>query len=157
MALGTGKQAPRLGFHADYASGGGSYAADGKVGAFNILYNATIIFSDDNYIGASNVMGVAPTLSVPLSRKVKVATEAGFYWRPNENDAAYRGNAVVYAGTQNVQGRHLANIARARIDWSPDPHVVLSGIANYVDAGKVLTRAGYGDNLFLQTRLTLRF
>ncbi|QVM84748.1 alginate export family protein [Novosphingobium decolorationis] len=157
VALGSGKQAPRLGFHADYASGGGSYAADGKVGAFNILYNATIIFSDDNYIGASNVMGVAPTLSVPLSRQLKVATEAGFYWRPNEDDAAYRGNAVVYAGTQNVQGRHLVNIARARIDWTPDPHVVLSGIANYVDAGKVLTRAGYGDNLFLQTRLTLRF
>ncbi|MBT0669245.1 alginate export family protein [Novosphingobium profundi] len=157
VALGSGARAPRLGFHADYASGGGSYDSSGKVGAFNILYNATIMFSDDNYIGASNMMGVAPTLLVPLSKKLKFTGETGFYWRPDENDAVYRGNAVVYAGTQNVAGKHVANIARARLDWVPDPHVVLSGIANYVDSGKVLTRSGYGDNLFLQTRLLLRF
>ncbi len=157
VALGAGKLAPRLGFHTDYASGGGSYDSSGKVGTFNILYNATIMFSDDNYIGASNMMGIAPTLLVPLASNLKFTGETGFYWRPDENDAVYRGNAVAYSGTQNVAGKHVGNIARARLDWVPDPHVVLSGIANYVDAGKVLTRAGYGDNLFLQTRLTLRF
>ncbi|TYC89712.1 hypothetical protein FMM79_09800 [Novosphingobium sp. BW1] len=157
VALGRSRMAPRLGFHADYASGGGTYTPGGKVSAFNVLYNATIIFSDNNYVGGSNVLGAAPTLRLPLTRKLTFQGEAGFYWRPNENDAAYRGNSVPYAGTQNVEGRHIANIARARLDWSPDPHIVLSGIANYVDAGKVLTRAGYDDNLFLMTRLTLRF
>lgn len=157
IALGSGKQAPRLGFHADYASGGGSYESSGKVGTFNFLYNATIIYSDDNYIGASNMMGVAPTIQIPLAKNLKFTGETGFYWRPDERDAVYRGNAVVYAGTQNVEGSHVANIARAQLNWVPDPHVVVTGIINYVDAGKVLTRAGYDDNLFLQTRLTLRF
>jgi hypothetical protein len=60
-------------------------------------------------------------------------------------------------GTQNVAGKHVANIARLKANWTIDPHVSLAGFVNYVDAGKVLRRAGYGDNLFLETMLTLRF
>lgn len=157
IALGKGGAAPRLGFHADYASGGGTFDTAGKVGAFNFLYNATIIYSDDNYLGAINMMGIAPTLSVPVTKKLQLIGETGFYCRPDQSDAVYRGNSQAYAGTQNVAGRHVANIARLRANWTLNPHVSLSGIANYVDAGKVLTRAGYGDNLFVQTMMTLRF
>jgi hypothetical protein len=157
VALGKGVAAPRLGFHADYASGGGTFDKTGKVGSFNFLYNATVIFSDDNYIGAVNMMGVAPTLAVPVTKKLQLTGEAGFYWRPNESDAVYRGNSQVYAGTQNVAGRHVANIARIKANWALNPHVALAGYVNYVEAGKVLRRAGYGDNLFVQTMLTVRF
>ncbi|EQB08028.1 alginate export family protein [Novosphingobium lindaniclasticum] len=157
VGLGAGSSAPRLGFHADYASGGGTFEGSGKVGAFNFLYNATVIFSDDNYLGAINLMGIAPTLTVPLSRKFSLTGEIGSYWRPDRNDAVYRGNSQIYAGTRNVRGRHVANMARLRANWTPDPHVILSGIVNYAEAGKVLRRAGYGDNLFVQTNMTLRF
>ncbi|WP_395334595.1 alginate export family protein [Novosphingobium sp. BL-8H] len=161
VAFGQGAMAPRLGFHADYASGGGTFDVAGpnagKVGSFNFLYNATVIFSDDNYIGAVNMMDVSPTLIVPVTKKLQLTGETGFYWRPNESDAVYRGNSQVYAGTQNVAGRHVANIGRLKAQWTLDPHVALAGIVNYVDAGKVLRRAGYGDNLFVQTMMTLRF
>ncbi|WP_232512339.1 alginate export family protein [Novosphingobium sp. PP1Y] len=157
LGLGKGKSAPRLGFHADYASGGGTYDGAGKVGSFNFLYNATVIFSDDNFVGAINTMGFAPTISFSPTRRLQVSAEWGSYWRPNENDAAYRGNAQAYAGTQNVAGKHVANIARLKANWSLNPHVALAGMVNYADAGKVLRRAGYGDNLFVKTMLTLRF
>lgn len=157
VALGKGAAAPRLGFHADYASGGGTFDSSGKVGSFNFLYNATIVFSDDNYLGAINLMGVAPTLVVPVTKKLQLTGEMGFYWRPDEQDAVYRGNAQAYAGTQSVAGKHVANVGRLKAVWTLSPHASLTGFVNYVDAGKVLHRAGYGDNLFVQTMLTLRF
>lgn len=157
IAIGKGGAAPRLGFHADFASGGGTFDSDGRIGAFNFLYNATIIFSDDNYLGAINMMGVAPTLAVPVAKGLQLTGEAGLYWRPDESDAVFRGNAQPYVGTQNVAGRHVANIARLKANWTINPHVSLAGIVNYADAGKVLRRAGYGDNLFVQTMLILRF
>lgn len=157
IALGKGAAAPKLGFHADYASGGGTFNSTGKIGSFNALYNATVIFSDDNYLGAINMMGVAPTLVVPVTKKLQLTGEMGLYWRPDEKDAVYRGNAQPYAGTQNVTGKHVANIARLKVIWTLDSHVSLAGIVNYVDAGEVLRRAGYGDNLFVQTMLTVRF
>ncbi len=157
VALGKGAAAPKIGFHADYASGGGTFDSRGKVGSFNFLYNATVIFSDDNYVGAVNMMGIAPTFALPVTGKLQLTGEMGFYWRPDQKDAVYRGNSQVYAGTQNVAGKHVANIARLKATWTIDPHVSLAGFVNYVDAGKVLRRAGYGDNLFLETMLTLRF
>lgn len=157
VAIGASPTAPRLGFHADYASGGGNYATNGKVGSFNFLYNATIIFSDDNYLGAINLMGVAPTVSVPISKKVTVGAEAGFYWRPNEAEAVYRGNAQPYAGTQNVDGKQVASILRANLAWSITPHLSLVNQFNYVNAGEVLRAAGYRDNVFTSTILNFRF
>jgi hypothetical protein len=157
VALAKGASSPRLGFHADYASGGGTFDSSGKVGSFNFLYNATIIFSDDNYLGAVNLMGVAPTLVVPVTKTFSLTGETGFYWRPDQNDAVYRGNSQVYAGTQNVAGKHVANVARLKANWALNPHVALTGFVNYVDAGKVLRSAGYGDNLFVQAMMTLRF
>lgn len=157
IALGKGPSTPRIGFHADYASGGGTFDTSGKVGSFNFLYNATVMFSDDNYIGAINMMGVAPTVAVAVTKKLQLTGETGFYWRPDVNDAVYRGNSQAYTGTQNVAGKHVANIARLKANWTLNPHVTLAGFVNYVDAGKVLRRAGYGDNLFVETMLTLRF
>lgn len=103
------------------------------------------------------MMGVAPTLVVPVTKKMQLTGKAGFYWRPDEHNAVYRGNAQTYAGTQTVAGRHVTNIARLKANWALNPHVTLTGFMNYVDTGKVLRRAGYGDNLFVQKMMTLRF
>jgi len=157
IALGNGRTAPRLGFHADLASGGGNYSSTGTVHAFNFLYNATIMFSDDNYIGAINMMDIAPTLSVPLAKNVTLSTEAGFYWRQKEGDAVYRGNAQPYVGTQLVAGKQVAHIYRATLNWAINPHVSVAGVVNYVDAGTVLRRAGYGDNSYVSMTLKLGF
>jgi hypothetical protein len=157
VVLGNAMTGPKLGFHAEYASGGGTFAEAGPINSFNFLYNATVIFSDDNYLGAINLMGFAPTLLVPVGHKLKLAGEMGFYWRPDEDDAVYRGNSLPYVGTQNVPGRQVARIARLRANWAVDPHVSVEGLVNYVDAGKVLRTAGYGDNLFARMMVTLRF
>jgi hypothetical protein len=157
VAVGARAMAPRVGFHADYASGGGNYASNGKVGSFNFLYNATVIFSDDNYLGAINLMGVAPTVSVPVSEQVTLGAEVGFYWRPNEAEAVFRGNSQPYVGTQNVNGKQVASIFRANLAWSITPHLSLVNQLNYVDVGDVLRAAGYRDNIFTSTILNFRF
>ncbi|MFC3580843.1 alginate export family protein [Sphingomonas hylomeconis] len=156
IALSSGPRAARIGFHADYASGGGNYDTSGTVNSFNFLYNATIMFSDDNYVGAINLMGIAPTASVQATKKLRLGAEAGFYWRPNERDAVYRGNSQPYVGTQSVDGKQVATIYRGNAAWAIDPHVTIVGQVNYVEAGHVLRSAGYRDNLFFSTIMNFK-
>ncbi|MXP25603.1 hypothetical protein GRI39_06045 [Altererythrobacter indicus] len=157
IALGAGRKAPRIGFHAELASGGGSYSDTGTIEAFNPIYIANIIYTDTNTITGVNLMGIAPTISFPITDKLAFNGEAAVYWRMDEDDAIYRTNLAPYAGTQLVDGKHVLNIYRGRLRWTLNPNVSLVQEINYNTAGKVLERAGYGDEIYTSTALHLRF
>lgn len=157
IGLGAGRKAPRIGFHAEMASGGGSYSNTGTIEAFNPIYTANIIYTDTNTITGVNLMGVAPTISFPVADKLAFTGEAAFYWRMDEGDAVYRTNLVPYAGTQLVDGKHVLNIYRGRLRWTLNPNVSVVQEVNYNAAAKVLTRAGYKDEIYTSTALHLRF
>lgn len=53
-----------------------------------------------------------------------------------------------YAGTQNVTGHSVAQLARLNAVWSATPNLPFTLRTEYLRAGKVLTRAGYTDSLF---------
>ncbi|MXO67147.1 alginate export family protein [Altericroceibacterium endophyticum] len=157
VALAPGRGAPRIGFHAELASGGGSYAETGEIKTFNPIYPANIIYTDTNTVTGSNLAGFAPTFSFDPLDKVSLYGEAGFYWRRDENEPIYRTNFAPYTGIELVDGKEVLQIYRARIRWKISPNITVAQDINYNVAGDVLKQAGYGNELYSSTQLHLRF
>lgn len=148
--------ATRIGWRADYGSGGGAYGT-GTLRNASQLFGTAPYFSYGIFVGPTNYLDVAPTVSFTPVKDVRVLTELAFVWRNNARDAVYSGVGNAYAGTQDIRGRSVAQLARLNAVWSATPNLSFTLRTEYLRAGKVLTRAGYVDPLFNGVWATLRF
>ncbi|MCD2325344.1 alginate export family protein [Sphingomonas sp. IC-56] len=155
--LGDDRSAPRVGFHFDYAMGGGAYGSTGKLRSALAPFGNSIYYSYQLIATTTNFVALAPNVSFQPLPKVRATLEYQFSWRDSLDDAVYRANGTPFAGTQNVDGRKIAETARAQIVWTISPRVSLTGRYEHVKAGSALTGAGYRDSDFLAGWLNIRF
>jgi len=154
--IGKGATAPRIGFHADYASGGGAYQGNTLRNALAPFGN-NIYYSYQLYATPTNFIAVAPNVSVEALPRVRATLEYQASWRDDARDAVYRANGSAFDGTQNVAARKIADTWRAQVVWSITPRLSFTGRYEHLDAGPSLTRAGYRSSDFLAGWLNFRF
>jgi hypothetical protein len=154
--LGKAATAPRIGVHADYASGGGGYG-EGKLRNAYAPFGNNIYYSYALFLTPSNLVAVAPNVTFTPVKKVRLTAEYEFAWRDDVRDAVYRANGQPFAGTQNVDAAKIGEVARLQLVWSVAPRLSFTGRYEHFAAGPALTRAGYASSDFLAGWLSFRF
>ncbi|HEX7871360.1 MAG TPA: alginate export family protein [Sphingobium sp.] len=154
--LGRSSTAPRIGFHADYASGGGGYG-DGKLRNAYAPFGNNIYYSYALFLTPSNLLAVAPNFSFTPVKNVRFTAEYQLAWRDNAQDAVYRANGQPFAGTQNVADRKIADVSRLQLVWAISPRLSFTGRYEHLSAGPSLTQAGYRNSDFLAGWVSFRF
>ncbi len=154
--LGKDRSAPRIGFHADYASGGGGFTGGTLRNALAPFGN-NIYYSYQLYATPTNLIAVAPTFTFNPLKKVRLSAEYQLSWRDTVRDAVYRANGTAFAGTQNFGARKIADTARVQAVWTISPRVSVTGRYEHLMAGPALTDAGYRSSDFLAGWVSLRF
>lgn len=154
--LGEGKTAPRVGFHADYASGGGAY---GKGTLRNALapFGNNIYYSYQLFATPTNLMALAPNFTFSAFKKLRVTAEYQLSWRDTTTDAVYRANGTAFAGTQNVGGRKIADTIRFQAVYPFTTRLSFTGRYEHLIAGPALSNAGYKSSDFLAGWISYRF
>ncbi|RVU04060.1 hypothetical protein EOE18_12835 [Novosphingobium umbonatum] len=156
IRVSKGPMAPRIGFHADYASGGGGYG-DGSLRDAYAPFGNNIYYSYQLYLTPSNLVALAPTFSLTPVKPVKLQAEYQFTFRDNTYDAVYRANGQPFAGTQNFHARKIGDVARLQAIWTISPRVSITGRYEHLAAGPALKQAGYRSSDFLASWISLRF
>ncbi|SFK50016.1 Alginate export [Sphingomonas sp. NFR04] len=156
VRLGSGKRAPRIGFHADYASGGGGYG-EGKLRNAYAPFGNNVYYSYGLFLTPSNLVAFAPTLNLSPTAKLRLNLEYQRAWRANVQDAVYRANGQPFAGTQNVRDSRTADVARVQAVWALTPRLSLTGRYEHLAAGPALTKAGYASSDFVAGWISFRF
>ncbi|WP_375196382.1 alginate export family protein [Sphingobium sp.] len=154
--LGEEKNAPRVGVHMDYGSGGGGYDKGTLRNAY-APYGNNIYFSYGLFLTATNLIALAPNISFTPAPRLRASLEYQFTWRDDQRDAVYRANYTPYVGTESVTGKDVAQLARAQLIYNIAPRLTLTARGEYLKAGAVLRKAGYVDSAFLGTWLSFRF
>lgn len=139
---------PRIGFHADYTSGGGGYG-NGTVRDFSVFNGSIPYFTWGNLIGPTNLTVLAPTFRISPSEKTSVVIEYEILRRSSERDAVYTFNEGTYAGTQNVPGKDVGQLIKTAVSWQVNDHFLAALKSDYLRAGSVLNQANYRDTLFV--------
>ncbi len=154
--IGKAKTAPRVGFHVDYASGGGGYG-DGKLRDAYAPFGNNIYYSYGLFLTPSNLIAVAPNVTVSPLRSVRVTAEYQLTWRDSTTDAVYRANGQPFAGTQLIRDAKIGDVARLQAIWSITPRLSFTGRYEHLAAGPSLTKAGFRSSDFLAGWLSFRF
>jgi hypothetical protein len=156
LALSNDGWKPRLTTHIDIASGGGAYGT-GTLKGFNQLYASSNYLGDGLFLSLSNLLMIAPGVSVSPTPRTNLSIEYGFARRLTEGDAAYGGGMRAYAGTQNVRGHEIGGLLRVVGSWSArDPLSFLVGL-EHLAAGDVLQRAGLPSGTYGYLGATFRY
>jgi hypothetical protein len=154
--LGRSSSAPRIGFHADYATGGGGYGGAKLRNAYAPFGN-NVYYSYQLFLTPSNLITLAPSVTVSPIEPIRVTAEYELAWRDNVHDAVYRANGQPFAGTQKVGGKRIGDVARLQMVWTITPRLSLTGRYEHLAAGPVLTRAGFHSSDFLSGWVSFRF
>ncbi|GAN12856.1 alginate export family protein [Sphingomonas paucimobilis] len=155
--LGKASDAPRVGVHFDYGSGGGSYNRTGALNTTNGLFGNNIYYSYGLFLTPTNLLYAAPNFTFTPLKGVRLAAEYGFAWRPDEFDAVYRASGAPWAGTQNVRGKKVAEVARLQAVWTITPRLSFTGRYEHFQADTVLKRANLKSSDFWAGWLSFRF
>jgi hypothetical protein len=156
VQVGGGAWKPTLGFHADISSGGGTFGS-GTMRSAGFLFGTVINYSYAPFFGMTNSRTLAPMVSVTPTKRLRIALEYEMIQRDSLSDAVYNGVGGFYAGTQNVRGRGVANLSRANIVYTINPHLSFVTRIEHVDAKSALTKAGFTDTFFIAPWLQFRF
>ncbi|WP_267393816.1 MULTISPECIES: alginate export family protein [unclassified Sphingomonas] len=154
--LGAKSTAPRIGFHADYASGGGSYTGGTLRNSFAPFGN-NIYYSYALFLTPTNLIALAPNVTFSPHKKLRITGEYQLAWRDDVRDAVYRANGSAFAGTQNVSASKIADVARLQLVYSYSPRLSFTGRYEHLAAGPSLTHAGYASSDFLAGWVSFRF
>lgn len=154
--IGRAKTAPRIGFHADYASGGGGYGGAKLRNAYAPFGN-NVYYSYQLFLTPSNLITLAPNVTVSPIERLRVTAEYQLAWRDSRTDAVYRANGQPFAGTQTVRARKIADVTRLQLVWSITSRLSFTGRYEHLAAGPSLTRAGFRSSDFLAGWLSFRF
>lgn len=154
--IGKASSAPRVGFHADYASGGGAFGTGTLKSAFS-PYGNNIYYSYQLFATPTNLIAVAPNVTFNPVKSVRVTAEYQWAWRDDVRDAVYRANGTAFARTQLNDGRKIGEMARLQLVYTITPRLAFTGRYEHLIAGSALTKAGYADSDFLAGWLSFRF
>lgn len=154
--LGKANNAPRLGLHFDYATGGGAYDGGKLKNAF-APYGNNIYYSYQGFLTPTNLIALAPSVTVSPTKTLRVTGEYQFTWRDTVSDAVYRSNGTPFAGTEGVGGRRTVDVARLQAIWSVSPRLSLTGRLEHGFAKSGLTAAGYRDSSYAALWASFRF
>ncbi|WP_242415576.1 alginate export family protein [Sphingomonas panni] len=154
--VGKSKTAPRVGFHFDYASGGGAYGT-GTLKTSLAPFGNNIYYSYQLYATPTNLIAVAPSVQFQPMAKLRIATEYQLSWRDSLNDAVYRANGQAFAGTQLGNSRKIADTIRLQAIYTVSPRVSLTARYEHLIAGPALTDANYKSSDFLAGWISFRF
>lgn len=149
-------RAPRVGVHVDYASGGGGYG-DGKLRNAYAPFGNNIYYSYQLFLTPSNLIAVAPNVTVSPTPKLRVTGEYMLTWRDNVRDAVYRANGQPFAGTQRAPDAKIADVWRLQAVWTITPRLSVTGRYEHLAAGPSLTKANYRSSDFLAGWVSFRF
>lgn len=155
--LGAASTAPRIGVHADYASGGGGANGQGKLRTAFAPFGNNIYYSYALFLTPTNLKAIAPNFTFQPIKGVRTTLEYQWTWRANANDAVYRANGTALPGTAAVPGTKVADVARAQVVWSISPRLSATMRLEYLRADDVLKRAGLRDSAFAAGWLSFRF
>lgn len=147
---------PRLVAHLDVASGGGAYGT-GTLKGFHQLYASSNYLGEGQFLSLSNLLMIAPGISVTPTPRTNLSVEYGFARRLNEDDAAYAGGMRAYAGTQNVSGHEIGGLLRVVSSWSATEHLTLFLNYEYLAAGDVLKRVRLPSGSYSNVGATFRY
>lgn len=156
VRLGNSAAAPRIGFHADYASGGGGYG-DGKLRNAYAPFGNNIYYSYALFLTPSNLIALAPTFSVSPTPKLRLSGALQRAWRADVNDAVYRANGAPFAGTQKIRDARIGDVLQLQAIWTVTPRLSVTGRYEHLAAGPSLTKAGYASSDFLAGWISFRF
>lgn len=154
--LGQSETAPRLGLHLDYATGGGAFDR-GKLGNAFAPYGNNIYYSYAGFLTPTNLMTVAPSLTVMPTRKLRVTGEYQFSWRQTTRDAIYRANGSPFAGTAGSGGRKTGDVARLQAIWTLTPRLSVTGRLEHLFADAGLTDNSYHSSSYAAAWVSFRF
>jgi hypothetical protein len=153
---------PRLGTHADVASGGGDKAK--KV--TNLFDNQ---FIRQPYVGQvvntapslSNLYDVAPRIRVQPLPTLSAEFSWTFWWRYSSADAVYGPqspyNASAFPATLGVGGTYIGSQPQLDVRWTPIPHVAFDAEIGQMVAGPVIKNAGGQNDTYGFVQVTLQF
>jgi hypothetical protein len=153
---GSAKQAPLVGLHVDYASGGGSYGK-GTLRTAYAPFGNNIYYSYQLFLTPTNLVAVAPNVTVSPDRRLRLTLEYQRAWRANSHDAVYRANGSAFAGTQTTGADRIADSLRGQVVWTASRRLSFTGRYEHLIAGPALTRAGYANSDFLAAWASFRF
>ncbi|MDR6788139.1 hypothetical protein J2Y58_001497 [Sphingomonas sp. BE138] len=155
--IAASSDAPRVGVHVDYASGGGGASGRGTLRTPSGLYGNNIYYSYQLFLTPANLLAISPNITVQPVKSLRVTAEYTMAWRPNEDEAVYRASGAAFAGTQNVAGKHTADLIRAQAVWTVTPRISLTGRYEHLMVKDALSNAGYKNSDFLVGWISLRF
>lgn len=156
VSLGDADWKPRLGAHVDLASGGGAYGS-GTLEEFNPLYASSGHLGEGRFLSTSNLLLVAPGITVSPTPATRLAVEYGFAWRLAEHDAAYAGGMRAYPGTEKVPGRGIGGLLRVSATWTVADGLTLSCGYERLAAGEALERARLPSGAYGYAGATYRY
>lgn len=147
---------PKLTSHVDIASGGGLNTGP-NLRTFHPLYASSNYLGESQFLGLSNVMLVAPGISLTPSKSMSLSLEYGRARRLDSDDAAYAGGMRAYPGTAGTRGHHIGDLTRVSGAWSPTPRLAFTINVEHLAAGHVLRSAGLRSGTYAQFGATYRY
>lgn len=156
LTLASGGWRPRLTARIDMASGGGAYGS-GTLQGFNQLYASSGYLGEGQFLSLSNLLMVAPGLSVSPTPATNFSIEYGFARRLKASDAAFAGGMRAYPGTQSVPGHEIGGLLRVVGTWSAGSHLILFFNYERLAAGDVLERARLHSGSYGYVGATFRY
>jgi hypothetical protein len=146
---------PKLTSRVDIASGGGTHA-DGASRNFHPLYASSNYLGEGQFLSLSNLLLVAPGISVAPGRNTTLSFEYGLARRLDADDAVYAGGMRAYAGTAGTHGHDIGNLARLTATWAPTAALSLNFNIEHLATGRVLGDAGFRSGTYAQLGLAYR-
>lgn len=152
---------PRIGAHADIASGG---ADKSTMSTYQPMYPNTQYYVPNNEFAPTNFYDFAPRISVRPSDTITAEYYYSFLWRYSESDAIYTGapwpggnGQNNYAVTVLTPGRTIGRQSDLRVTWAITPHLLTLAEFGVFWPGSAIRQAGGHATTFLDFNLTFKF
>lgn len=140
----------------DIASGGSAYGTGAQKG-FTQLYASSNYLGEGQFLSLSNLLMIAPGITVAPTGRTSLSLEYGFARRLHEGDAAYAGGMRAYDGTQSVPGREIGGLMRVIGTWSASEHLTVFVNLEHLRAGDILQRARLPSGGYAYVGATFRY
>jgi hypothetical protein len=154
---------PRIGAHADIASGGASKSND-TMSTYQPMYPNTQYYAPNNEFAPTNFYDFAPSVSVRPFPTVTAAFYYSFLWRYSGSDAIYTGapwpggnGQNSYATTVLAPGRTIGRQSDLRVSWEITPHLLMLDEFGVFDPGSAIRAADGRTTMYLDANLTFKF
>jgi hypothetical protein len=148
---------PRLTSRIDAASGGGAYDTGAVVRNFNPLYASSNYLGEGQFLGLSNLLMIAPGITVSPTPRATLSLEFGYARRLDENDAVYAGGGRAYSSSERVPGHHIGNLSRLTGAWSVNRNLAFRLNIEHMRAGIALRSAGFPSGTYAYLDATYRY